>query len=77
MVTAISLENERSFFVRVLDESSVERAKGKEHLRQSEQATKPSTNFNKKAEVFLSPYNQEDTQLPLKESPVLFQKLLV
>lgn len=51
-------------------------AEVKEHLRQLEQAAKSSMNFNKKAEVFLSPYNQENTQLPLKESPALFQKHL-
>lgn len=51
--------------------------KVKEHLRQLEQTTKTSKNFNNKTAMFLSSYNQENTQLPLKESPVLFLKHLV
>ena len=49
--------------------------KVKEHLRQVQQATKTSMKFNNKTAAFLSSHNQENTQLPLKESLCYFRNI--
>lgn len=48
--------------------------KGKRTFETTRAGTKTSTNFNNKTAAFLSSHNQKNTQLPLKESPVLFSE---